>query len=338
MKNRKFYITGGAGFIGRHFNNHLKDYQRISIDLREQQLVNNQVLGDIRNIEEIRNSIADSNTILHLAASHYDFEKDYFKTNVEGTRNLLQVATEKNIDHFVFYSSVAVYGVKNLPANEESQKMPENDYGRSKLEAEGIIKKWVDEKKGRKALIIRPSVVFGSHNYGNIFNLMRNIDRGRNVQIGNKSVIKSIAFVENLIDATLYLMQNVDSDFEVFNYADTPHLTNFEISHNISDGLGRKGAIKIPYGLAIALGGVFDMIGGLLNKEMVISVKRVQKFCTSTHFEAEKVKKFGFKPAYTTKEGLKKTAVWFDENRDTWQHEYDNLKKLFKTNYGISIE
>ena len=215
---------------------------------------------------------------------------------------------------------------------------PENDYGRSKMEAEKVIKEWVNEKVGRKALIIRPAVVFGSHNYGNIFNLMRNIDRGRNVVIGSKSVIKSTAYVQNVIAATKYLMDTVDSKFEVFNYADQPHLTNFEISAVIAESLGKGGSIKIPYSVAITLGSLFDVAGKLLNKEMVISTKRVKKFCTSTYFSADKVLEYGFKPEFDTKEAITETTHWFEENRKLWGKEFDNLKKLFRTNYGIIIE
>lgn len=336
--NNRYYITGGAGFIGRYFNSKLKDVPRINIDFREEKLVENQYKGDIRRIDDIRDSIQDSDTILHLAASHYDFEKDYHATNVGGTKNLLQVADERGIKNFVFFSSVAVYGVSHNPAFEDSTPYPENEYGKSKLDAEALIKEWVDKEEGRKALIIRPAVVFGPHNYGNIFNLMRNIDRGLNVQIGNVPAIKSIAYVKNLVDATLYLMKTVDSDYEVFNYADTPHLSNYEISNVISEGLGKKGKIKVPYIVGNFLGVVFDLIGKALNKEMVISVKRVKKFCTPTYFEAQKVQEFGFTPSHNTTEGLLETGNWFVENRTIWEKEYKNLKRLLEKSYGISIE
>ena len=228
--------------------------------------------------------------------------------------------------------------MQNLPADESSELDPENDYGRSKMEAEKLIKAWAEAKDGRKALIMRPTVVFGAHNYGNIFNLMRNVDRGTNVEIGNKSVIKSTAYVENLIEATKFLFETVDLNYSVFNYADTPHLTNFEISSTIGEAMDKGGAIKIPYGLAITLGAVFDVLGRVLNKEMVISTKRVKKFCTSTYFRADKVLEFGFEPKYTTKEAIFETTKWFTENHAIWEKEFDNLKKLFKANYGITIE
>lgn len=338
MSSDKYYITGGAGFIGRHFNSLLTEDQVINIDLRIQRVVENQILGDIRNEQDIRDSISDSNIIIHLAASHYDFEKDYFETNVKATKKLLDIAGELNINRFVFYSSVAVYGTQSGPADEDSELTPDNDYGKSKLEAEKLVKDWVSEKPERKALIIRPSVIFGPHNFGNLFNLTRNLIRGTNFQIGNEPVIKSIAYVENLVEATRFLIQRMDNGVQIFNYVDEPQLSNFEISNIIGDTLGKKRSFKLPYSIALLLGYAFDAVGKIAGKELLISVRRVKKFCTATHFLASKIREAGFKPRYTSKEGLVSTTQWIKENKPEWEKEHEQLKKLFKSNYGITIE
>ncbi|MEX0844992.1 MAG: NAD-dependent epimerase/dehydratase family protein, partial [Balneolaceae bacterium] len=333
-----YYVTGGAGFIGRHFNNLLDEGNVTNIDIRVQKVVPNQVYGDIRKIQDIRNSIGDANIIVHLAAAHYDFEKDYFATNVEGTKNLLKVADEQNIDRFVFYSSVAVYGQNEEPAHEGTAPNPDNDYGRSKLEAEKLIKEWAEQKPERKVLFIRPAVVFGPHNFGNLFNLTRNIDRGLNFHIGRKPVIKSLAYVENLVEATHYLIHNMTEKSQTFNYVDNPQLTNFDISNNISAAFGQRKSLTISYPLALLLGYFFDLIGKFIDKELMISVKRVKKFCTPTHFNADKVFETGFKPRFTTVRALEYTTRWYIENREVWTKEHEMLKKLFRKNYGITIE
>ncbi|MEX1013944.1 MAG: NAD-dependent epimerase/dehydratase family protein [Candidatus Paceibacterota bacterium] len=338
MSNEIFYVTGGAGFIGRHFNNLIDEKRVKNIDLRDQKVVPNQVKGDVRKIQDIRDSIGESNIIVHLAASHYDFEKDYFETNVGGTKNLLKVATEKNIDRFIYFSSVAVYGQSEEVADEDTNPIPDNDYGRSKVEAENLILEWAQQKPERKVLFIRPAVVFGPHNYGNLFNLTRNIDRGINFHIGKKPVIKSLAYVENLVEATYFLIQNMKEKSQVYNYVDKPQLTNVEISNTISKAFGQRKSITIFYPLALLLGYTFDLIGKFIDKEMMISVKRVKKFCTPTHFKAEKVFETGFTPRYNTESALTHTTKWFDENREEWGKEHEMLKKLFQKNYGITIE
>lgn len=338
MSEDKYYITGGAGFIGRHFNNLVNSDQVINIDLRSQQVVPNQVKSDIKDIDNIRDSIGDSNIILHLAASHYDFEKDYYETNVFATEKLLKVATEKNIERFIFFSSVAVYGDAVTSVDETSIPAPINDYGKSKLKAEELVKNWALEDSKRKVVIIRPAVIFGPYNFGNLFNLTRNIDRGLNFQIGGSPVIKSVAYVENLVEATLYLVNNLKDPIKIVNYVDEPQLTNSEIAGEISKAMGRKGTFKLPYRVALSLGYIFDLVGKILGKELMISVRRVKKFCTPTHFSAKKIRQEGFEPRFTTEEALELTTQWYLDNKVTWEKEYDLLKKLFKSNYGITIE
>lgn len=338
MEKNKYYITGGAGFIGRHLNRLLGEEDVVNVDLRTHHVVRNQIVSDIRDKKNIENTIGDSNIIVHLAASHYDFEKDYNTTNVEATKHLLEVAEQKKINRFVFFSSVAVYGSSPYPADENTPPNPDNDYGRSKLEAEKIIWEWAHEKEERQVIIIRPAVVFGAYNFGNLFNLTRNIDRGLNVHIGNKPVVKSVAYVENLVDATKYLIDSFERKFEVYNYVDEPQLTNIEISESIGAVLGKNKSLKIPYRVALTLGYFFDLIGVLAKKELLVSERRVKKFCTPTHFIANKIRESGFESRYLTKEALKLTTLWFDKNREVWKIEHERLKKLFKSNYGITIE
>lgn len=338
MERNKYYITGGAGFIGRHLNRLLGEENVVNIDLRTHQVVRNQIVSDIRDKKNIENTIGDSNIIVHLAASHYDFEKDYNTTNVVATKHLLEVASQKEINRFIFFSSVAVYGSNPNPADENSELNPDNDYGRSKLEAERIIQEWAFEKEERQVIIIRPAVVFGAYNFGNLFNLTRNIDRGLNVHIGNRPVIKSVAYVENLVDATKYLIDRFEGKFEIYNYVDEPQLSNIEISENIGAVLGKNKSLKIPYGIALTLGYFFDLVGILAKKELLISERRVKKFCTPTHFVADKIRENGFESRFTTKEALTLTTEWFDKNREVWKIEHERLKKLFKSNYGITIE
>lgn len=334
----KYYITGGAGFIGRHLNRLLQREQVINVDLRTHQVVRNQIVSDIRDKKNIENTIGDSNIIVHLAASHYDFEKDYYTTNVEATRKILEVADARNISRFVFFSSVAVYGSSTEACDEKTKPNPDNDYGKSKLEAERLIQEWANEKEDRRVLIIRPAVVFGAYNFGNLFNLTRKIDRGLNVQISGKPVIKSAAYVENLVEATKFLIDNFNGKLEVFNYVDEPQLTNLAVSEIIGEILGKNKSFKIPYRIARTVGYFFDLIGKVVGKELLISERRVKRFCTSTHFTAQKIRDFGFTPRFTTEEGLKLTTEWFLNNREIWKVEHERLKKLFKSNYGVTIE
>jgi nucleoside-diphosphate-sugar epimerase len=334
---QKWFITGGAGFIGRHINARLGDAGQVNVDLRDWVEVPGRVVCDIRNKELLRQHVGDCDAILHLAASHYDFETEFTSTNVDGMRNLLELATDRNINTFVFYSSVAVYGTHAKPVDESGTKQPDNEYGRTKLQAEGLLTEWAKEGTGRKVLIIRPAVVFGPHNYGNLFYLTRQIDAGRNIRIGNSPTVKSIAYVENLVDATFHLVSRMAPGIEICNYSDEPHLNGFEISDAIAEALGRTRAIPIPMSLALAVGWVFDRLSALTGQQYPISMYRVRKLNTATHFVASRIRETGFRPRYDTRQGLGATTRWYMQNRDVWTSEYEALRTLFLNHFGIRL-
>ena len=112
-------LTGASGFIGSHFHNVLPQKDFINLDLVEPTF-NYQstfIKGDIRNESDIVNAVSGKGikSIISLAAKHHDFgvgHDEYFDTNEDGTRLICKVATEFNINEIIFYSSVAVYGIR----------------------------------------------------------------------------------------------------------------------------------------------------------------------------------------------------------------------------------
>ena len=178
---KKLSIIGGSGFIGTHL---CKQLEILNIDFEIVDLkVSNYypkktIVADIRNLETLRKSV-NGDVIIHLAAVHTDDIKErniYFKTNVDGTSNIIKVCEEKNIHSVIFTSSVAVYGFAQPNADETSQTKPFNYYGESKLEAENLLAKWYEKNSSNKKLIIiRPTVIFGENNRGNLFKLMESI-------------------------------------------------------------------------------------------------------------------------------------------------------------------
>ena len=106
-------------------------------------------LGDIRENNKLESFCKDLDCVIHLAAAHHDFgisEQEYFDVNESGTEKLLQMMTNYGVKTIIFYSSVAIYGTKKIPADENSDPDPENPYGASKLAAEKKIIDWTKEK------------------------------------------------------------------------------------------------------------------------------------------------------------------------------------------------
>ena len=141
----KYILIGGSGFIGQHFKKALGRDIIINLDLNEGINQSKYTYCDILDGIKLEKNIDDydSITVIHLAAVHFDFQKKYYKTNVDGTNNVLKfISSFPNIRKYVFFSSVATYGDSIDGKKENSNQRPYNDYGKSKLKAEKIIFEW----------------------------------------------------------------------------------------------------------------------------------------------------------------------------------------------------
>ncbi len=283
-------------------------------------------MGDILDRDKVFNAMKGCKIIFHLAAKHHEFtvgpqkglkinKKDFYETNVKGTKNLLDIASELNISNFIFFSSVAVYGERNLPSDETKNPKPDTDYGKSKLTAEKLICDWVRSNCFNKALIIRPVVVYGENNWANVYHLIDSIAKNRFLQVGRGSNKKAMAYIENLYEAVIFAwnnMKNKNRRLEIYNYTDYPILTTKEIIDLIYKALDKtKPPFYIPYFIGLLGGKVFDIVSYFTSNDIPISSEKIKKFCSSTEHFAEKIRKEGFKQKYTIEYGLNKMVSWY---------------------------
>ena len=274
------------------------------------------VQGDIRIPEDLDKALSQHpcDAIISLAAEHKDFgipEKSYFDTNERGTFNVCEAAARHGIKNIVFYSSVAVYGPVAGSSNEKTPTQPVSPYGASKLAAEKVLAEWSSADTSRSTLVLRPTVVFGERDLTNMLRLIRQIDVGRYVDIGGGENIKSIAYVENLVRATLFLMERMRPGFEIYNYADEPHMTVAEIAETIASALGRRKPLSLPFPIVHALALPFDLLIAITGKDLPVSSDRVKKICTTTKHGASKILNSGFSPIYSSREGLQRMVAWY---------------------------
>ena len=321
-------ITGGAGFIGSYLSQELI---RNSWRVRIYDVQNNRnnpppvqdkleyVIGDILDERALTDALKNVDLVIHLAARHRFFgvsEEEFYRVNVDGTRNLLEAMDRTGLKDILFFSSVAVYGEQNTPTDENSPTLPDSTYGVTKLEAEKSIYKWVSLQKERSALIIRPTVVFGPRNRGNMYRLIRQIDRRLFVPVGDGVNVKSTAYVENLIDATLFLIRNGFSGFEVYNYADEPHMQFREIVASIYRLLGRKPpGFSLPAKPVLAIVKPLDVLTRIMGKDFPISAA-IKKMNRPTHHSADKIRSIGFRQVLGFEDGLKRMINWYMSSKE----------------------
>ena len=159
MHSLRTLVTGGAGFIGSHLVDRLmkEGYEVIVLDdfsagkvENIQHHLNSQsfhlVKGDARNLEDVKKAVREVDVVFHLAAIvnvPLSIENPLLvnDVNIGGTLNLLEASLKKNVEHFIYISTCAVYGeARYLPINEEHLIMPLSPYGISKFTAEHYCK------------------------------------------------------------------------------------------------------------------------------------------------------------------------------------------------------
>ena len=310
----KVFITGGSGFVGSSLIRLLKkaNIPYINFDKQCSEIDRFNFKGDITSISDLRAGIKDCNLIVHLAAEHRDDVSPislYDQVNIQGTMNICKIASERNIDKIIFTSSVAVYGFADDNCDESGRINYFNDYGRTKYGAEKVLDNWFCENKNLRDLtIIRPTVIFGPENRGNVYNLIKQIASSRFMMIGAGKNYKSLAYVENVAAFILKMIETYQPGNDTYNYADSPDFNMNDLVYTIRKTLKKQTnhMIRIPYLIGICGGMLFDVIAKISGRKLPISSIRIKKFCMSTSFSSNKMRII-FEPPHELEASLIKT-------------------------------
>jgi nucleoside-diphosphate-sugar epimerase len=307
-------VVGGSGFIGTRFCHELTQ-AKISFRIIDKVISGtfpaHTVVADVTNAESLLRAMKGCNVIVNLAAEHRDDVQPrsrYFQVNVEGAKNVCDVASALSIQRVLFTSTVAVYGYATPDTSENGVIAPFNDYGRSKAEAELVYREWQRaEPEGRTLVIVRPTVVFGEGNRGNVYNLLRQISSGLFVMIGSGQNRKSMAYVGN-VSAFLKHMLSTEAGVHVCNYVDKPDLTMMELANIARSAFGKEGVRvpRVPYAVGYMVGAMFDAASFVLKRRFQISRIRVKKFCATTQFSSA-AGCYRFNAPYSLRQGIEAT-------------------------------
>lgn len=314
MIHKKITVIGGSGFVGTNLCRQLdlkqQDFEIIDLKMSNQ-FPDRCKIGDVRDVQKLRGSIT-GDVVINLAAVHRDDvrnKSEYSRTNVDGAENVATVCSEQSIDKIIFTSTVAVYGFADPGTDESGNINPFNDYGRTKFEAEEKLRSW--HRNGDNSLIIiRPTVIFGEGNRGNVFNLFNQIASGKFVMIGKGENKKSMAYIGNMV-AFIETCIEGGPKYGVYNYVDIPNLTMNELVSQVRSKLKNKDGVglRLPYWLGMMLGYIGDVIAKVSSTNLPVSSIRVKKFNSSTEFRSSKSSLEGFSPPFTLEEGIERTLV-----------------------------
>ena len=288
MEKKTLMITGASGFIGSNFIERYKEkYNIISVDLLK-------VKPEQLNFENV-------DCVLHLAALVHQMNgaprEKYFEINTKLTKRMAEESKKQGVKHFVFYSTVKVYGYDgdlynhNIILNENSPCNPKNDpYGESKWEAEKILKNLEDENF--KVGIIRPPMVYGKGVKGNMKSLIKLIEKFLILPFNYNKNKRSLVNIENLMYLTSLV---IDKEAQgVFLPLDEKNLSLKEIVEGIEKAYELKR-------LNISMPQPFFWLLTKLKPNIMV------RLYGSLHFENKETKeKLNYTPQVTYENGIKK--------------------------------
>jgi nucleoside-diphosphate-sugar epimerase len=307
-------IVGGSGFVGTKLISNLLDTPSLNlVNIDRQQSSTYPQLTKIANVldkSKLTELLKGQDVVVLLAAEHRDDVTPtslYYDVNVQGMRNTLEAMEVNGVSRLVFTSSVAVYGLDKDNPDESFPADAFNHYGKSKWEAEQVLQEWNKTHSDWNINIIRPTVIFGEGNRGNVFNLLNQIASGKFMMIGDGKNQKSMSYIGNVVAFIEFLIQHKREGYNVYNYVDKPDFTTNDLVYHTGEILGKKiPTTHIPYWLGMLGGYGFDVLALISRKKLTISSVRVKKFCAVTKYDSTKAMSSGFVPPYSMEEGLRR--------------------------------
>lgn len=296
MRFDSFVIFGGSGFVGTHMQNLLRErYPQAKVYVADLLAEGSEYCQkvDVRNPIEMSGSFGPSTLIFNFAAVHRTPghpDHAYFETNIRGAENVCAFAEKHGIENVVFTSSIAPYGAAEELKSEGTLPTPNTPYGISKLVAEKIHREWAAAGASRKLSIVRPGIVFGTGENGNMTRLYKGLKSHKFAYAGRKDTIKACIYVKDLVRVMLAMAENESAEkIQLYNCCYYPSFTIEQICKIMLQATGMNRHIPyIPQKPMMAAATVCGMFGGL---GLGICPARVKKLMVSTNIDGQKLSK-----------------------------------------------
>jgi nucleoside-diphosphate-sugar epimerase len=316
----KVLLTGATGFVGKEIAFELiKENFEVfclgGLKAKNTDGLPNFRQADITDFESLRNLEEPENfdVIIHSAGLAHQFGKvkkeDFWKINVEGTKNIARLGVKLKVKHFILVSSVSVYGnVKNNRGknsiDENSVCEPEGVYAQSKLDSEKAAIE-ICEKNRIPLTILRLATVIGENDRGNTARLIKLIDKRLFIWIGKGENYKSLIYKNDVAKACLKVLDKKTCETEVFNVSAEPVLMK-EIVSEIAAGLNKKvPPINLPFKF---LEKIFRLNSKVFRLKRVFKLSETtQKWLSEDVFSSEKIaSEYGFRAETPISEAIRR--------------------------------
>jgi nucleoside-diphosphate-sugar epimerase len=262
--------------------------------------------------------------VFNLAAIHREpghEPVEYFATNLNGAENICSYTAAIGCPRLVFTSSISTYGLSEDLKDEGSVPVPETAYGGSKLAAEKIHLTWKAGAPERKLLLLRPGVVFGPGEGGNVTRLVRSLVKGYFVYLGNRKTRKAGGYVKEMCHVVQFGMEHQDRTGDgvtLLNFSMDPPATMESFVNAIKSVAGiRRSPLTIPRSLILGISYPVDAISRTFGIAQPISPVRIRKLFRSTSIEPRKLRELGYTWKFTLEEAFRDWKQDFPEDFST---------------------
>ena len=302
----KVLITGSSGFIGQHM---LTNLQRNDVQCVPFSRKNGCTYAEI-SIDWINNEKID--VIVHLAGLTHDTnnvnnEELYYEVNTELTKGLFDKFTASNASGFIYLSSIkALADMSDNLLTENLTPNPKSVYGKSKLAAENYLLKQ-SQKSNKRVVILRPAMVYGPGNKGNLNSLYQIVAKGIPWPLGEYENLRSFCSVENLCFIVNEIIQNPSIASGIYHIADDEPVSTNDLIREIAKVLKKKPRIwKAPKCLVNFIARLGDSV------KLPINTERLHKLTSSFRVSNGKISAAIGKPMpVSVRDGLFKTLSSF---------------------------
>lgn len=316
----RILVTGANGFLGSAIINELidGDLSVKSTDINENAIIDKVSYhqADILRPSTLSSAFDDIGAVIHAAGLAHIFDKSklysnrFHEVNAEGTKNVIEIAAEKGIKRFILISSVSVYGGLSYDNDENGICQPEGSYAESKLNAEQYAIQTARES-GINLTILRLATLYGEGDPGNIARLIRVLDKGRFIWVGDGKNLKSLLHRKDAARACAEVVKKPLSGINIYNVSAPPHLMK-TIVDTIAFGLKKfPPSWYIPASLALNSAKAIKLIS--LNHGRLSTVYDIlQKWLANDYYKSEKFySTFDFKIKISLQEGIQEEVSWY---------------------------
>ena len=329
----KILVTGANGFIGQHLVKKLlsegkkvrgTNYTERPIYFFEAEEIEWRTV-DLQKKESLKAIAQDISLVYHLAAipnnDHSKTWEDFYEVNVLGTRTLLEEAKKAGIKRFVYISTVeaAGYGDGVNPRKESDEPKPDNNYGKSKLEAEKIV---LNGSWPFECVVVRLPAIYGPGTFLIVPKLFGIVKRGYYPFVGSGNALMEFCYVENAVQAIVLAGTRPEAAGELFYVADERSYSIKEVIGAIAAAMNRRILmIHIPRWVAYIIAWLWELAAKIFPFPPLVSPSSKRPFFTRDTVwwttrnvnivSTEKIRKtLGFAPSISLHQGCGETWKW----------------------------